>query len=71
MKDSPKWLTIKDCFGTLPESQKRSKKPASKAATEPKPTTQVQSFGEDPIRVNSYKEDAVEIKPADRQVPEQ
>ena len=57
------------CFGTLPKTQKRAKKSDSKPST--KPTTPVQSFGEDPIRVNSYKVDAVEIKPADRQVPEQ
>ena len=59
------------CFGTLPKNQKRSKKPASKPATEPKPANPVQTFGEDPIRVNSYKEDAVEIKPADLPTPEQ
>lgn len=57
------------CFGTLPKTQKRAKKSDSKPST--KPVNPVPAFGEDPIRVNSYKEDAVEIKPADSPVPEQ
>jgi len=55
------------CFGTLPKSQKRSKKSASKPTT--KPANPVQSFGEDPIRENSYKDDALEVKSADLPEP--